>query len=383
MSKFAPEGTQKKFGLQTAKQAAAVATAYEKATLQLTKDMRSSPQLGWVINQIEPGIRDADRFTPIDKTALIAANGPNGRTVVDSLQSMLFESETVQIWREHRVIYRVHPELAVSLAETEPGTQIPCEVFRRLPHPDPFITFPTPLPAPHPTGAKQVTAPPVYVGILVVGWTNEITLCSTADPRLWMLKVTLIGRVQSVGNSEPDYPWYSIQIPCSPQHRYTVEEMIREVHHPLDGISPNAAPTDIELNAYRLAVSLLLYLCSNRCDLGSATELLPGRKKRRTQGVMSTVIDLGFDVGPKLLAAQEAATNSEAGLGSGRRIRSHIRRAHWHTYWTGPHDEQVADVRWLHPILVNPVDRDPSRPTVIDADEPEDRRPQAERPDSQ
>ncbi len=37
----------------------------------------------------------------------------------------------------------------------------------------------------------------------------------------------------------------------------------------------------------------------------------------------------------------------------------------FYTYWTGPNDNQVADVRWMHPILVNAADRDQARAVVI------------------
>ncbi|WP_181065223.1 hypothetical protein [Nocardia nova] len=79
-----------------------------------------------------------------------------------------------------------------------------------------------------------------------------------------------------------------------------------------------------------------------------------------------TVVDIGFDIGPKLFDAWQAA--SEATPESSQQVRPHIRRAHWHTYWTGPRDNPTADVRWLHPILVRSADRDRSRAVVIDAD---------------
>jgi hypothetical protein len=41
------------------------------------------------------------------------------------------------------------------------------------------------------------------------------------------------------------------------------------------------------------------------------------------------------------------------GMAGGSGVAPHVRRAHWHVYWTGPRDgERVAKVRWLSPILV-------------------------------
>ncbi|MBF6065441.1 hypothetical protein IU500_34480 [Nocardia terpenica] len=353
------------FDKQSARQAVAIAEEYQTATLGMLVDLQCSPQLAPILHQLAPSFRDAENFTAKHKERLIRSLGPNGRVVVNSLQNTLLAAERIFELLQHRVVYRVHPELAESLADTEPGATIPCEVFCRLPHPDPFVVFPTPLPAPHDTGSKPVLEPPVYMGMLVTGLTNQLELCSTADPRLHMLTVALISRVHFEG-SEPHYPWYGIEIPCFSE-RFTIEEMIRGVHRALKSSDPAADPNEIELNAYRLAVSLLLYLCSDRRDISAPTEVTANRKKRHVPGAASTVIDVGFDIGPKLFAARQAASAPSAD--SGKRVRPHIRRAHWHTYWTGPREQPTADVRWLHPILVHPEDRDPSRAVVIDTEQ--------------
>ncbi|MEU4345451.1 hypothetical protein AB0H00_30070 [Nocardia sp. NPDC023852] len=350
------------FGVQTARQAVTTASVYEKAALSMLADLRSSPQIAAVADALAPGIRDATRLTRDDKDRLSRATHP---TAVNTIQAFLLAAESVREWQQHRVVYRVHPELVTHLGETAPGTAIPCEVFRRLPHPDPFVVFPVPLPAPHSTGDKPVVKPPVYIGMLVTGFTNALELCSTADERLHILNVSLIGRVQAVG-AEPQYPEYSIRIPCMPE-RFTIDEMIKGIRYVFTGAVSDAGPNNIELNAYRLAVSLLLYLCSDRRDIRTSTNPITSRKKRRKQQP-PTVVDVGFDIGPKLFAARNGAATQSSG--AGKPVRSHIRRAHWHTYWTGPQYQRIADVRWLHPILINPADRDTTRPMVIDAEHP-------------
>ena len=52
------------------------------------------------------------------------------------------------------------------------------------------------------------------------------------------------------------------------------------------------------------------------------------------------------------MAANEYARKSEGtGTGTGRTVRPHIRRAHWHHYWTGP-GRKSLEVRWIQPTLV-------------------------------
>lgn len=345
--------------LQTAGQAVAVAEAYQMETLGTLMRLNSSPDIAPLLTQIAPWLQDGG-FTGEDKARLIRSLGPDGHAIVNTLQEALLTADRVLLWLQHRVVYRVYPELAESLRDTEPGTPIPCEVLRRLPHPDPFIAFPTPIPAPPPLRRERPLAkPPVYVGMLVTGLTNELTLCSTADPRLHMLTVALVGRVKFIGASEPNYPSYGIEIPCTAK-QFTIDEMI-EGHLAMRGSS--ADTTELDLSAYRLAVSLLLYLCSDRRDMSAGTEVR-GRPKKRRVPAASTVVDVGFDIGPKLFAARKET--SETSAESGKRVRSHIRRAHWHTYWTGPREQPTPDVRWLHPILVHPTERNASRSVVIE-----------------
>ena len=48
-------------------------------------------------------------------------------------------------------------------------------------------------------------------------------------------------------------------------------------------------------------------------------------------------------------------SGSTAGIGQRQPPRPHIRRAHWHTYWQGPHGDpknRTKSVRWMPPITV-------------------------------
>jgi hypothetical protein len=84
---------------------------------------------------------------------------------------------------------------------------------------------------------------------------------------------------------------------------------------------------------YNLGVSLLLYLCSDQRDTRTP-QPSTGRKGKPTRKPAATVIDLGFHVGPALQPARRD-TASSRGTGGGN-VRAHLRRGHWHTYWTGP-----------------------------------------------
>jgi hypothetical protein len=53
------------------------------------------------------------------------------------------------------------------------------------------------------------------------------------------------------------------------------------------------------------------------------------------------------------------AIESEDRGGTHASPRPHVRRAHWHTYWTGPRKDpqkRKPVLKWLSPILVNVED---------------------------
>lgn len=118
-------------------------------------------------------------------------------------------------------------------------------------------------------------------------------------------------------------------------------------------------------------VSLLLYLCSaadfsRRGQPGQPANPQPTRTRRdgwklfAAQGPAEW--DVGVRMGSALRAAYQAAETAPAG-GEGASPRGHIRRAHWHGYWSGPlkdgqgdpvpSDKRKFDLRWQPPVAVN------------------------------
>lgn len=115
-------------------------------------------------------------------------------------------------------------------------------------------------------------------------------------------------------------------------------------------------------------VSVVLYLCSVAADVAD----LRGRRERPAnpvprktkKGLRTFPLDggstwlVGYRIGATLrLAVGGGGGSAGAGTGEagGRRSspRPHIRRAHWHTYLTGPRDRpQKAVLKWLPPVPV-------------------------------
>jgi hypothetical protein len=76
---------------------------------------------------------------------------------------------------------------------------------------------------------------------------------------------------------------------------------------------------------------------------------------------------VGYRLGAAIRAAQASPQHSESG-GTHARPRPHIRRAHWHGYWTGPRAKPAKErkfvLRWLAPIPVNVSEETPTIPTI-------------------
>ncbi|MGW5380743.1 hypothetical protein ACWESM_35395 [Nocardia sp. NPDC003999] len=350
--------------LMSAKQALRVAEDYVRDTIEIMNVGRSDPRFAQVIDQLRTGMTSGGaagaRQVRVLLAQMEATAGPDAATFMGiSVQT----AEAAKLWRRYRVVYRVHPGLAESLVETDTKTAVPCEIFSRLPHPDPFIAFPTPIPAPIASdGYLKISEPPMIVGMLITAANEHEQICSTADPQARRLNVALATRIRYEGLA-PSHEEATVFVPLDGNR--SIDDLIElAAQLPTFGTVTHAEQRSI----YNLSLSLLLYLCSDRRDAreGRPENDRRGKKNRRPD---QKLIDLGFDVGPALQAARRIDLTSETGTGSSSgSVRPHLRRAHWHTYWTGPRTAPTPEVRWLHPILVNKEDFG-GRATLIDVAE--------------
>jgi len=107
-------------------------------------------------------------------------------------------------------------------------------------------------------------------------------------------------------------------------------------------------------------ISLVLYLCSENQDTTSNNfPVLPGNRFPIPKKVKSgfrlfppdkaSFYEVGFNVGNNL----RSIISGQSGTHNGP--RPHIRRAHWHTFLTGPRssEERYRLLKWLPPLPIN------------------------------
>lgn len=63
-----------------------------------------------------------------------------------------------------------------------------------------------------------------------------------------------------------------------------------------------------------------------------------------------------FNVGNVYAKAMESSNRNIAErIGSTKKKATHIRQAHWHSYWTGSGVNKRLILKWLNPMIINPT----------------------------
>lgn len=90
------------------------------------------------------------------------------------------------------------------------------------------------------------------------------------------------------------------------------------------------------------------------CARCTAPQKNQSRKSRQTD---CTVHDVGFRIAPQLAEVRrvyEHDAKGQDGGKTGRHVAPHVRRGHWHGYWTGPRENPTGlEIKWVAPTIVN------------------------------
>lgn len=136
-------------------------------------------------------------------------------------------------------------------------------------------------------------------------------------------------------------------------------------------IDPDSNDSSLSVNMFPIYLSLL-YLCSDSPDFGDRKPPVYVPLKKTKQGwkekPSAYVWNVGLRIGAaiKLFRDRTAAQYPDNG-NTGSSKRPHIRRAHWHGYWTGHRHEPEQRkfiYRWIPAISINVKDVN-SIPVVI------------------
>ncbi|MEW6732810.1 MAG: hypothetical protein AB1489_15900 [Acidobacteriota bacterium] len=239
-------------------------------------------------------------------------------------------------WRATQSIYMFDKTLMDHLWETPLEDKIPIEVLFHLPEWAVYISTP----------GRKFHSTDLNGFFALMEWD-----CVEKRPELMF------------GLDQPD-GLFSISLPLSsPSINENLDVLTKEV----DNLATKQGiKLPVTTPIYRQTlpcISLVLYLCTQAAEIrdSKGTDRQPRNPKpQHTKHGLKiipashpTIWEVGYRLGATLRTAeQREASESQDGIHASP--RSHIRKAHWHHYWTGPRDsvDRKLILKWLHPILV-------------------------------
>ena len=291
-------------------------------------------------------------FLPMAASYAIVTSGAEipfaKRYMANAGIDMLRAVSAIVPWRLHKIIYRFDRDLADELMQKDSTPEnIPAEVLHHMPYPCIYIE--------NPPGLEDD-----FNGLFCfLEWDYRY-------PNATELRMHYLAKNGSVVGLY--LQWDDNKAMLNAKMALNAQKLINEIKtSPISGITEKQY-TQCVAHVYR-HLNLLLYLCSDEPD----TERRNPIPRRRGNGKIQVAsypdtIDVGTYIG-SAIRASKGATEEEGSLseGAGTRgvtegvphttYRPHMRRAHWHLYWTGQ-GRTIPRVKWISPIFVNATGND-------------------------
>ncbi len=254
-------------------------------------------------------------------------------------------------WRTTQGIYEIHPAIRAAIEETQLEGAIPVDVLHRLPEWCVYVRTPGMR-----FGDADAAGFFAYLEADANTGREELRLVVDCPPILHGIIPVHLDRG-------------GLEIGVAAAKAEAARNAIGTDMEGAVGALPSSATMAAVLAPM---VNLVLYVCAENSEIRDRN----GRREKPTnpgpirtgRGARLFPPDhpTTWDVGSRTGAALEAASAAEGEPRGGTHAapRAHIRRAHWHHYWTGPREHQQASLRWLAPIAVNVSEERPLVPTI-------------------
>ncbi|MDP9485321.1 MAG: hypothetical protein M3Q49_05935, partial [Actinomycetota bacterium] len=290
-------------------------------------------------------------------------------------------------WRMTKGVYRFDPDVLRALwSETERPSKVPVEILRRLPEWCPYMEIPE--------GFDPGEAEPQLAGLQGFWAFLDYGGDDAGESRITF--VLDLGKpfpnedALREGSAEPSavLNFGSVRMPLvADTVEGAAEAVVSEGLRTTEELEGEDAASELRERAHQIATELrsrlapllntTLYLCAANAEIAAADDSerrpgnpVPKRTKKRGEKLFAAEEvrewNVAFRVGAALRRARSETDAHRAEIGAGgRRVRAHVRRAHWHTFWTGPRSgEQTPILKWLPPTPVNVDDAD-ELPAVV------------------
>jgi hypothetical protein len=255
-------------------------------------------------------------------------------------------------WRVSQGIYRFDPELQRALTDTRLDVRLPADLLEHLPEWAVYVETPGLM-----HFARHIAG---MFATLFYGPSGQ------------SLQLTLVP--ETIESIDDDFMRLQLLLGTKPLRQTLADELAQmgarraSILSYVDDVNPQPAQTEndrttdaIETLVAEIApfISLLLYLCTDEPDLEQRPSLPTGTRTKT--GVRffpppkPQVRPVGVRMGSTLRAAREIYERAVADSGSGRRLRPHVRAAHFQRFAVGTRNAPVPQrrLRWVLPTLVN------------------------------
>lgn len=267
-------------------------------------------------------------------------------------------------WRAAKTVYNFAPEFLRTLAETE-DAPIYSDIMMRLPYRDFVMNLPTgshhdamfvhiEFDASH--GPNDVDTLFLIVPFKANPNVDNIELCQCMQ---WCLNGKKLiesyrrnndAREQAFQNGTDSATVNDATVSNVPGAVLSEEELQKQREFNA-GIEPYL----------RVAVSAAYYLASKNAEIKEVKipkekrPVLVSKPGATPKKVNVKTYNVGFVIGKsfEMQLVSGAEYQKSTATGTGRTVRPHVRRAHWHHYWVGEGRTRL-EVRWIEPTFVLP-----------------------------
>lgn len=266
----------------------------------------------------------------------------------------------VAAWSQSKQIYRFNSDLAKILADQELEGELPIETLKNVPYKCFYIQTDI-------IKSKQDSEITDYDGFFVYFDRNEY---SEDDLELRMLILAKNKKRQ-------------IQVPIHLIKGKTLAESLKTTYNEIGcGYKPKEMLLNDALQEFLPMVTamlqLILYLCAENKDVVEKKRLefdkrTPDQKKKKKNKQLVTKKEVKvkeYEVGSVISREFKRQSYSPKepvnviGSESGRKKSPHMRKAHWHHFWTGTKENRHLIIKWIPPMYINKQDALATNTTV-------------------